>query len=107
MSNNTKNFEVPIDEQRVVRASVDEPMNPTSRSKVIVFIPGFKGFKDWGGWPWFCGELAKAGHRVLRLNPSMCGVGPSLDSFDEPERFAQQTLGTMSRIWKRFYCVPR
>jgi pimeloyl-ACP methyl ester carboxylesterase len=93
MSKNTKNFEVPIDEQRVVRASVDEPMNPTSRSKVIVFIPGFKGFKDWGGWPWFCGELAKAGHRVHRLNPSMCGVGPSLDSFDEPERFAQQTLG--------------
>ena len=93
MSTKRHDFEVPIDEQRVVRVSVDEPLKPTSRSKTILFIPGFKGFKDWGGWPWFCAELARAGHRVLRVNPSMCGVGASLDSFDEPARFAQQTLG--------------
>ena len=58
----------------------------------IVFIPGFKGFKDWGGWPWFCSMICKAGFRVVSMNPTMCGVGPSLDEFDEPEKFSRQTL---------------
>lgn len=88
----SREIEVGVTGDRVVRISVDEPEQRTSKSQDILFIPGFKGFKDWGGWPWFCGELASAGHRVFRMNPSMCGVGPSLDTFDEPERFARQTL---------------
>ena len=88
----TRELEVAVSGDRVVRISVSGPPQQRSGFKDILFIPGFKGFKDWGGWPWFCGELAAAGHRVFRMNPSMCGVGPSLDSFDQPERFARQTL---------------
>ncbi|MEE2882725.1 MAG: alpha/beta fold hydrolase [Planctomycetota bacterium] len=88
----TREFEVVVSGDRLVRISIDGPLQQESGFKDILFIPGFKGFKDWGGWPWFCSELAVAGHRVFRMNPSMCGVGPSLDTFDQPERFARQTL---------------
>lgn len=89
----SEQFQVELDDERVVRASLDRPQQISAAARTIVFIPGFKGFKDWGGWPWFCRELAGGGHRVVRINPSMCGVGESLDSFDQPERFARQTLG--------------
>ncbi|MGE4633674.1 MAG: alpha/beta fold hydrolase [Planctomycetota bacterium] len=89
----TREHEVMVRDDRKVRISIDSPGAHSSQAKDILFIPGFKGFKDWGGWPWFCGELALAGHRVVRMNPSMCGVGASLDTFDEPQRFARQTLG--------------
>lgn len=88
----TREFEVAVSGDRLVRISIDGPLQQESGFEDILFIPGFKGFKDWGGWPWFCSELAVAGHRVYRMNPSMCGVGPSLDTFDQPERFARQTL---------------
>ncbi len=88
----SREFEIPVTGDRRVRISVDSPIEQPAGITSIVFIPGFKGFKDWGGWPWFCAELAAAGYRVFRMNPSMCGVGSSLDSFDEPERFARQTL---------------
>ncbi|MEE2857275.1 MAG: alpha/beta hydrolase [Planctomycetota bacterium] len=92
MATISRDFEVHLEDDRVVRVSVDEPGDGPVDSPTVVFIPGFKGFKDWGGWPWFCRELAAAGHRVARINPSMCGVGAGLDVFDEPERFARQTL---------------
>lgn len=88
----TRDFEVEVSGNRLVRLSVDGPNLQEAGFADILFIPGFKGFKDWGGWPWFCRELAAAGHRVFRMNPSMCGVGPSLDRFDQPELFARQTL---------------
>ncbi len=92
MATVSRDFEVHLQEERIIRVSVDEPDGVSVDSPAVVFIPGFKGFKDWGGWPWFCAELAAAGHRVFRINPSMCGVGAGLDVFDEPERFARQTL---------------
>ncbi|MGE4602126.1 MAG: alpha/beta hydrolase [Planctomycetota bacterium] len=88
----TREYEIAIRDDRKVRISIDGSRKRSSQGTDILFIPGFKGFKDWGGWPWFCGELATAGHRVFRMNPSMCGVGPALDSFDEPHKFARQTL---------------
>ena len=92
MATISRDFEVHLEADRIVRVSVDEPGGVAVESPTVVFIPGFKGFKDWGGWPWFCGQVAAAGHRVARINPSMCGVGAGLDVFDEPERFARQTL---------------
>ncbi|MBC8260285.1 MAG: hypothetical protein H8E43_00505 [Planctomycetia bacterium] len=84
--------EVSVDASRTIRYSLFGADSNSPNSQSIIFIPGFKGFKDWGGWPWFCSQLAGFGHRVLSINPSMCGVGPALDQFDEPDKFAKQTL---------------
>lgn len=59
---------------------------------VILFLHGFKGFKDWGAFPDACEELARAGFAVVAFNFSLNGVGENLLEFDEPELFARETL---------------
>ncbi|MEX2463199.1 MAG: alpha/beta fold hydrolase [Balneolaceae bacterium] len=59
---------------------------------VILFIHGFKGFKDWGAFPDACEELARSGFAVITFNLSLNGVGESLLDFDEPEKFRRQTF---------------
>lgn len=59
---------------------------------VILFLHGFKGFKDWGAFPDACEELARAGYAVVAFNFSMNGIGENLLEFDEPEHFSKQTL---------------
>lgn len=84
--------EIRVTPDRCLRLSVFEAEDSHSGVATVVFIPGFKGFKDWGGWPWFCSRIAAAGFRVISMNPTMCGVGPALVEFDEPQHFALQTL---------------
>jgi uncharacterized protein len=59
---------------------------------VILFLHGFKGFKDWGAFPDACEELARAGYAVIAFNFSLNGVGENMLEFDEPELFERQTL---------------
>ena len=59
---------------------------------VILFIHGFKGFKDWGAFPDACEELSRAGFAVISFNLSLNGVGKNMLEFDEPELFMRQTL---------------
>ena len=59
---------------------------------VIIFLHGFKGFKDWGAFPDACAALASSGFAVLGMNFSLNGVGESMTKFDELDRFARQTL---------------
>lgn len=59
---------------------------------VILFIHGFKGFKDWGAFPDLYEELARAGFAVVAFNLSLNGVGSSMFEFDKPELFRRQTL---------------
>ncbi len=59
---------------------------------VLLFVHGFKGFKDWGAFPDACLELARSGFGVVAFNLSLNGVGKSMTDFDEPDLFARQTL---------------
>ena len=49
MATISRDFEVHLEADRIVRVSVDEPCGVEIESPTVVFIPGFKGFKDWGG----------------------------------------------------------
>lgn len=62
------------------------------RFPVILFLHGFKGFKDWGPFPTACEALSSAGFAVVAINFSLNGVGESLTKFDELERFARETF---------------
>lgn len=59
---------------------------------VILFIHGFKGFKDWGAFPDAFEELARAGFAVVGFNLSHSGVGENMQDFTEPELFGRETL---------------
>jgi len=58
----------------------------------VVVVHGFKGFKDWGFFPWVSDQLAQQGHHVVSFNFSRNGVGEDLESFSELERFGENTF---------------
>lgn len=61
---------------------------------VILFLHGFKGFKDWGAFPDACEYLARHGFCVLSFNFSKNGVGKNMLEFDQPELFEKETLSS-------------
>lgn len=61
-------------------------------SPCVIFVHGFKGFKDWGFWPETGKKFAENGFFVLSFNFSHNGVGENLTEFTEPDKFAQNTF---------------
>ena len=57
----------------------------------VVILHGFKGFKDWGFFPYAAAALANRGFAVVTFNFSMNGVGENLLEFTELEKFARNT----------------
>jgi len=55
-------------------------------------VHGFKGFKDWGFFPFLRRRLVAAGHAVIGFNFSGSGVGRDQESFTDLEGFARNTL---------------
>ncbi len=62
------------------------------RFPVIIFLHGFKGFKDWGAFPDACEELALAGFGVVAMNFSLNGIGKKKMEFTELELFERETF---------------
>lgn len=58
----------------------------------LILVHGFKGFKDWGFWPYTAEFFSKNGFNVLSFNFSHNGVGDSLTEFDELGKFAENTI---------------
>lgn len=59
---------------------------------VIVVIHGFKGFKDWGSFPYVCEELARHGFYVISFNFSHNGVEGSSQEFTRLDLFERNTF---------------
>jgi len=58
----------------------------------LIFVHGFKGFKDWGFGPYIGDYFSKKGFFVLTFNFSHNGVGDSLTDFVELDKFAENTF---------------
>ena len=58
----------------------------------LIFVHGFKGFKDWGFGPYLGKYFGDSGYFVLMFNFSHNGVGKSLTVFDELDKFANNTF---------------
>lgn len=66
-----------------------------SKSKCIwiMFVHGFKGFKDWGVFPLLSQKLASLGYGFLKLNFSYNGIQyPVLDDLTDEHAFADNTI---------------
>lgn len=59
----------------------------------VVICHGFKGFKDWGFFPFLAERLARSGLTAVSFNFSGSGVGEEEDRFSEPTRFGHATFG--------------
>lgn len=70
---------------------------PDSKEQLplIIFVHGFKGYKDWGAWNLFCEELALAGNYVVKFNFSFNGT-----TLQEPDSFADLEAFGMNNYTK-------
>jgi len=61
--------------------------------RLIVICHGFKGFKDWGFFPYLSDRLAgDTGAAVVSFNFSGSGIGPDLETFSDLEGFGHNTF---------------
>lgn len=58
----------------------------------IIFVHGFKGFKNWGFFPYSAEYFAEKGYKVLTFNFSHNGIGKSEDKFTELDKFADSSF---------------
>jgi len=64
-----------------------------SNKDVILFVHGFKGFKDWGIWSAVADSFAKAGFVFLKINLSYNGTTPeNLENFVDLEAFGNNNF---------------
>lgn len=85
--------QTPSSEGLPIRWDLYTPISGTSREfPVIIFLHGFKGFKDWGPFPDACEDLARSGFGVLAMNFSLNGIGENKTEFDRLDLFERETL---------------
>jgi len=84
-------FTLPSHEGLPIRGDIDAPPDP---SALVVLVHGFKGFKEWGFFPWLAEELCNEGYATVRFNMSRSGIGEHPDTFDRLDLFADDTYTT-------------
>ena len=71
-----------------IRGNLDVPRDPRA---LVVIAHGFKGFKDWGFFPWLAEYLCGQRLAVCRFNMSRSGIGENAEMFDRLDLFAGDT----------------
>jgi uncharacterized protein len=75
-----------------IEYDVYAPHTDSGSLPLILFLHGFKGFKDWGTFPDAFFEMARHGFAVLAMNFAHDGVNSGTGLVDKPELFYSQTL---------------
>lgn len=81
-------FTILSDEGLPIRGDLDVPAGAKA---LVVIVHGFKGFKDWGFFPWLGEMLCNDKFAVCRFNMSRSGIGEQPDVFDRLDLFAEDT----------------
>jgi len=81
-------FTIDSDEGLPIRGDLDAPEQPRA---LIVVVHGFKGFKDWGFFPWLAQHLCRHRFAVCRFNMSRSGIGDDPETFGRLDLFADDT----------------
>jgi len=86
-----RNYSLTASDGEKIRVSIYYSRQEKSK-KTIIFVHGFKGFKDWGFGSYLGTYFSEKGFSVLMFNFSHNGVGESLTEFSELEKFAKNTF---------------
>jgi uncharacterized protein len=81
-------FIINSDENLPIKGDLDVPDRPRG---LVVIVHGFKGFKDWGFFPWLGQRLLQHRLAVCRFNMSRSGIGDDPESFDRLDLFEDDT----------------
>lgn len=66
--------------------------NEAAVKNTLIFIHGFKGFKDWGFFPYCAEYFAEKGFNVISFNFSHNGIGDNPFEFTRLDKFADNTI---------------
>ncbi|MCP4567591.1 MAG: prolyl oligopeptidase family serine peptidase [FCB group bacterium] len=91
-----KDFEYTCSDGELLRVTAYGE-NRKENARCIVYVHGFKGFKDWGFVPYIGEFLAAKGFFALTFNFSHNGIGDNLTEFTEDKKFAQNTFSREQR----------
>lgn len=81
-------FTIDSDEGLPIRGEIDASDHPRA---LVVVTHGFKGFKDWGFFPWLAQHLIRHRFAVCRFNMSRSGIGDDPETFGRLDLFAEDT----------------
>jgi pimeloyl-ACP methyl ester carboxylesterase len=81
-------FTIESEEGLPIRGDLTIPVD--ARATVVV-IHGFKGFRQWGFFPWLSERLADHGFAVCRFDMSRNGIGDDPETFDRLDLFEGDT----------------
>jgi pimeloyl-ACP methyl ester carboxylesterase len=99
-------FTILSDEGLPIRGDLDAP--PEAKA-LVVLVHGFKGFKDWGFFPWLAETLFAHRFAVCRFNMSRGGIGENPERFERLDLFAEDTysgqIADLQRVVR--YCQQR
>ncbi len=99
-------FTILSDEGLPIRGDLD--VLPGAKA-LVVLVHGFKGFKDWGFFPWLAETLRNNRFSVCRFNMARSGIGENPQTFDRLDLFAEDTFsGQIADLQKVVrYCQQR
>jgi pimeloyl-ACP methyl ester carboxylesterase len=75
--------------QLQISTYTNEKLSPPN---AIIFVHGFKGFKDWGFGPYLSKFFSERGFFVVSFNFSHNGIGGNKTEFTELDKFANNTI---------------
>lgn len=81
-------FQIPLEGGHLLRCT-SFPAREEPQSLIII-THGYKGFKDWGMFPYVAEQLSQS-HHVVTVNFSHNGVGENPEKFTELSKFAINT----------------
>lgn len=87
-------FTIASSEGLPIRGVVDVPRNARA---IVIVLHGFKGFRQWGFFPWISERLASSDLAVCRFDFSRNGVGESGEEFDRLDLFADDSYSQQLR----------
>ena len=70
-----------------IRFQTGKPPQP-----LVIFVHGFKGFKDWGYWNLLADHFATHGFAFLKLNLSHNGATPTSEDLEDMEAFGRNNF---------------
>jgi uncharacterized protein len=89
-----KHFTLLSEEGLPIRGSFDVGEKPRA---LVIVVHGFKGFMDWGFFPWTAQRLMQHRLAVCRFNMSRSGIGEDPETFDRLDLFEHDTYSTQLR----------
>lgn len=87
-SMDTRQFTIQSSEGLPIRGTLSIPRDADC---LVLVVHGFKGFREWGFFPWICEYFARTKIATVRFDMSRNGIGDDAETFDHLDLFEDDT----------------